>query len=436
MSALLLLVLFHQAVAPLPEAQRRAALDEESQLRYDAVLRWNQEALEAIRQAKLPAPQAARVLALVHLGLFDTLNTLYATHEPYLVRLRATADIDPIAGCCGCAQTLLSELFPKQAARFRTVSRQMLEVVPKGGARQRGLDLGVYVARRLLEERKEDSGEGSYRVPAVVGIWRPTPPDNTEALLPTWGNVKPFGLRDKRKFRAPDPPDLTSDDYARAFNEVKALGSSDSPNRSADETLIALFWNDDRGTATLPGQWNRLAAEISLKKKLPLADNARLFALLNLALVDAGICCWQEKFSFRFWRPITAIHQADRDANEATVANKRWKPLLAPPPFPSYPSGHSTFSGAAAAVLEAYFKEEIAFRMGSEGLMGTRSFPNFWQAAQEAGRSRIYGGIDFEFDHRAGLLLGKAIAQEILRTRLTARSLPADPNVSARRGRP
>jgi len=436
MSAFLFMVLFHQGVAPLPEAQPRAPLGDERARRYDAVLRWNEEALQAIRQANMPPPLAARALALLHVGLYDTLNTLYATHEPYLVRLRATADIDPIAGCCGCAQTLLGELFPKQAARFRSVSRLMLEAVPNGATRQRGLDLGVYVARRLLQERKEDSGVGSYRVPAVVGIWRPTPPDLTEALLPAWGNVKPLGLRDKRKYRAPDPPDLTSEEYARDFNAVKALGSSDSPNRSADQTLLALFWNDDRGTCTLPGHWNRIAAEVSLKKKLPLAENARLFALLNLALVDAGICCWQETFRFRFWRPITAIHQADRDANEATVANRRWKPLLATPPFPSYPSDHSTFSGAAAALLEAYFKQEIPFRIDSEGLMGVRSYPNFRQAAQEAGRSRIYGGVQFEFDHHAGLQLGKAIAQEILQTRLTARSLPADPTVCAPRGRP
>ncbi|MFQ3652535.1 MAG: hypothetical protein SNJ75_19640, partial [Gemmataceae bacterium] len=152
MSSVLLALLFHQAVAPLTDAPPRPPLAEER--RPDVVLRWNEEALEAIRQAKSPPPLAARALALLHLGLYDTLNTLYGTHEPYLVRLRATADIDPIAGCCGCAETLLRELFPQRAKRFRSVSEQMLEAVPNGAARKRGLDLGVYVARRLLRERQ------------------------------------------------------------------------------------------------------------------------------------------------------------------------------------------------------------------------------------------------------------------------------------------
>ncbi|MFQ3651439.1 MAG: vanadium-dependent haloperoxidase, partial [Gemmataceae bacterium] len=327
-------------------------------------------------------------------------------------------------------------LFPKRAKRFRSVSEQMLEAVPNGAARKRGLDLGVYVARRLLRERQDDSWAGVYRVPAVVGIWRPTPPDKTEPLLPGWGEVKPFGVRDKDKFRAPAPPDLTSDEYARDFNEVKGLGGLDSPNRTADQTLVALFWNDDAGSCTLPGHWNQIAAEVSWKKNLSLANNARLFALLNVALVDASICCWRCKFQFRYWRPITAIHEADRDANEATVANPRWKPLLQTPPFPSYTSGHSTFSGAAAGILEGYFNEQIAFSIGSDGRFGRRSYNSFRQAAEEAGRSRIYGGIQFEFDNREGQAVGRAVAREILKTRLTPSSAAADPTVSVPRGHP
>jgi hypothetical protein len=434
MSPMMLVLLFSQAVAPSPDLRPLAPRAEER--RPDVVLRWNEEALEAIRLAKTPPPLAARSLALLHVGLFDTLNTLYGTHQPYLVRLKATADIDPIAGCCGCAEAMLRELFPKRADHFRKVSEQMLEAVPKGAARKRGLDLGVYVARRLLQERKDDTGEGTYRVPAAVGIWRPTPPSREAPLLPGWGEVKPFGVRDKRKFRAPDPPDLTSDEYARDYNEVKGLGGIDSLNRTADQTLIALFWNDGAGTCTPPGHWNMIATEVSLRKKLTLAENARLFALLNLALSDASICCWHCKFRYRYWRPITAIHEAARDANDATVPDTRWKPLLETPPFPSYTSGHSTFSGAGAGILSGFFKEDIAFSIGSDGSIGRRSFKSFREAADEAGRSRIYGGIHFECDNREGLAVGTAIAAEILRSRLTPNSPPAVPTVSAPRGRP
>jgi hypothetical protein len=435
---MILVLLFNQAVAPTPgtpslDASRAPRAVER---RPDVVLRWNEEALEAIRLAKTPPPLAARALAILHVGLFDTLNTLYGSHQPYLVRLRATAEIDPIAGCCGCAETVLSELFPKRAKHFRTVRDQMLEAVPNGMGRKRGIDLGVHVARRLLLDRKDDSGEGTYRVPAAVGIWRPTPPAKASPLLPGWGEVKPFGVRDKRKFRAPDPPDLTSDEYARDFNEVKSLGGVDSQSRTADQALIALFWNDAAGTCTPPGHWNMIATEVSLDQKLTLVENARLFALLNLAMADASICCWHCKFRYRYWRPITAIHEAARDANDATVPDTRWKPLLDTPPFPSYTSGHSTFSGAGASILHGYFKKDIAFSIESDGLIGRRSFKTFRQAAEEAGRSRIYGGIHFECDNREGLAVGTAIAREILRTRLTPSSPPAEPTVSAPRGRP
>lgn len=433
MKPLLLIVLFGQGLAPLDPPRATAPRGEER--RPDVILRWNEEALEAIRENKTPPPQAARVLAILHVGLYDSINTIYSTHEPYLVRLRAVADIDPIAGCCGCAETILVALFPKRSDRFRQVRDQMLEAVPPGAARRRGLDLGTHVARRILDDRKADTGKGDYRVPVAIGIWRPTPPGKEQPLLPGWGEVRPFGVRDKRKFRPADPPDLTSDEYAQDFNEVKGLGGVDSLNRTADQALVAYFWNDGSGTCTPPGHWNLIAQEVSSIKKLSLAENARLFALLNLALSDAGICCWHCKFRFRFWRPITAIHESGRDANEDTVPDPKWKPLLESPPFPSYTSGHSTFSGAAAGILRGVLNEDVPFTIGSDGLPGRRHYKSFRDAALEAGRSRIYGGIHFEFDNREGLAVGAAIAEEILRTRLTPTE-PAALSAVSPRGRP
>jgi membrane-associated phospholipid phosphatase len=214
------------------------------------------------------------------------------------------------------------------------------------------------------------------------------------------------------QFPPADPPPLTSREYAAGFNEVKALGGRDSAARTADQTVIAWFWNDAEGTATPVGHWNRIAQVVARDRGLGLADNARLFALLNITLADAGILCWECKFRYSYWRPVTAIREADRDGNPATDPDPTWISLLTTPNFPSYTSGHSSFSGAAATALALFFgTDEVRFRVGSDGLPGVvRGFPGFWAAAEEAGRSRIYGGIHYDFDNREGLASGNALA--------------------------
>lgn len=388
--------------------------------RPDAILRWNEEAIEAIRRDKTAPPLAARNLAILHAALADTVNTIYQSHRPYLVSLRAVDEIDVGVAVACCAADVLAELHPRRAARFRRLRDEVLDNSPSGSAQKRGRALGSFVARKLLDDRKADTGKGHYLAPAAVGIWRPTPPDRAAPLLPAWGELRPFGVRDKKAFRPVDPPELTSEEYARDFNEVKSLGHIDSATRTADQTIIAWFWNDGAGTCTPPGHWNLIAQEVSLSRKLTLIENARLFALLNLALADAAICCWHCKFQYRLWRPITAIHEADRDANDATEKDPAWRPLLPTPPFPTYTSGHSTFSGAGAAILAGFFRtDDIAFSIGSDDYPALRRrYRGFRHAAGEAGLSRIYGGIHFECDNREGLAVGKAIAEEVLRTRL------------------
>jgi hypothetical protein len=240
--------------------------------------------------------------------------------------------------------------------------------------------------------------------------------------------VKTFGVRETRRFRPSPPPPLESAEYTEVFDEVKALGGLNSTKRTAEQSIIAWFWEGGPGTCTPPGQWNLAAQQVALERGNSLPENARLFALLNMAMADAAITCWDCKFRFSYWRPITAIRSADRTSNLDTKPDAKWLPLLNTPPFPSYTSGHSTFSGAAAAILAGYFgTDRVAFPLTSDSIPGTvRSYKGFWEAAQEAGRSRIFGGIHYECDNRAGLAVGKAVAEEILRTRL----LPEDVSAS------
>jgi hypothetical protein len=207
---------------------------------------------------------------------------------------------------------------------------------------------------------------------------------------------------------------LTSAEYARDFEEVRTLGSRDSIARTPEQTQVAYFWADGAGTVTPPGHWNRIARTVARSAGRSVHDNARLFALLNAALADAAVVCWDMKFTCNLWRPITAIHEADTDGNDQTTRDPNWRSLLDTPPFPSCTSGHSTFSSAAAEVLALFFGRDAMGFSDTSGAQPTiRTYASFSQAAEEAGRSRIYAGIHFQFDNEAGLKSGRAVARYI-----------------------
>jgi hypothetical protein len=236
-------------------------------------------------------------------------------------------------------------------------------------------------------------------------------------------------MTDTTQFRnAAGPPALGSAAYAAALNEVKSLGRSTGSARTQDQTDIALFWADGANTSTPPGHWNRIAQDVAAAQGNTLAENARMFALLNLAEADAAICCWDNKYQFNFWRPITAIQLADQDGNAATDADPNWTPLIATPPFPTYTSGHSTFSGAAAEVLKLFYgTDNVSFTTSAEGASGVddRSFTSFSQASQEAADSRMYGGIHFRFDNEDGKQGGIALGQYVFANELQPIPEPA-----------
>ena len=210
------------------------------------------------------------------------------------------------------------------------------------------------------------------------------------------------------------------------------LGSKTSTTRTADQTTIANFWADGGGTFTPPGHWNRIAADASLNNKQNLIDSARTMALVNIALADAGISCWDAKYLYELWRPIDAIRKADTDGNPATVQDPTWSPLLVTPPFPAYTSGHSTFSAASAQVLTLLFGDNYAFVTQMDQPTNTsqvnydpskrvvRNFSSFTQAAEEASMSRIYGGIHFLFDGTQGLASGYSIGSLVYNSKLRA----------------
>lgn len=224
-------------------------------------------------------------------------------------------------------------------------------------------------------------------------------------------------MEDGAQFRPSPPPALDGAEYAAAYNEVKAVGGRVSTVRTEDQTALAEFWSDVPGTTfTPPGHWNQIAQDASLKGGLGLLGNARLFAILDAALADAGICCWDAKYAYNLWRPVTAIRRGDADGNAETTADPSWTPLWGTPNFPAYTSGHSTFSGAAQVALESVFGESFAFRDAGDPSLGleARQFDSFAQAAEEAGMSRVFGGIHFRFDNVLGLENGRTVARLVV----------------------
>ncbi|MBM4005276.1 MAG: phosphatase PAP2 family protein, partial [Planctomycetes bacterium] len=378
----------------------------------DPVLVWNQILLEAIRLDATPPPIASRGMAMVQAAVVDVINSIEQKPSLY-VALPAAAGASAEAGVIAAAHRVVSYLFPAQTAEFDARRTSSLLTIADGAAKTDGIALGEAIADAMIALRSGDGWDAfvPYLPGSEPGDWLPTAPMFAPALLPQWGDVQPFALRDGAEFRPIGPPLLSSIEYASAWNEVRQLGAASGGTRTAEQTTIARFWADGGGTYTPPGHWNEIAATVARDFGNGLADNARLFAALNLAMADSGIAAWDAKYAAEFWRPITAIQQAQLDGNPATVADSSWTPLLVTPPFPEYVSGHSTFSGAAAAILAGFFGDEITFDSETPGLTGeTRTFTSFTQAAEEAGRSRIYGGIHFQFSNADGQALGRSIA--------------------------
>lgn len=407
----------------------------------DVVADWNAALLNVVRdwtgisndpyQGRIipePPPLMARNAALMHLAIFDAINAVQTQYGSYVDKDFGAGNASAEAAAASAAYAVAISIYPGSRERevWSATLAESLQSLADGPGKTAGIALGQRVAAAVLQSR---SGDGSNAVVDYVydtspGKWSRTAPDFLPPMLPQWGQVRPLAIEDITAYRADAPPELTSVEYAEAVDEVMRLGGKDGSARTTDQTEIALYWADGGGTATPPGHWNRIATQISLASGESTLDRARTLALLNMAMADAGIAAWDSKFEYDFWRPIDAIRRADEDGNAATVADTAWLPLLRTPPFPSYTSGHSTFSGAAAAVMTELFGENLTFASHSDSHSGltplplaaeiTRTFESFNAAAAEAGRSRIYGGIHYRFDDTQGSAAGQAIGLTVV----------------------
>ncbi len=393
----------------------------------DVVTDWNTAALNAIRTGRTAPPTASRALAILHAAIYDAVNGIRRTHDSYRVTSALPRSASEEAAASAAAHRVLGTLFPMDTQAFDALHASTLAAIPERPQKRAGIAWGTAVAAELLLWRSNDLSDAPPSAPGGEGpgIWQPTPPLGAAYLLPQWAFVEPFTMPRTSYFRAPGPPALDSTEYAHDYNEVRALGAAVGSTRSAEQEQIALFWADGAGTETPPGHWNHIAQDVARRSGNTVEQNARLFALLNLAMADAAIYAWDAKYVFNSWRPLTAIRNGDADGNASTAGDPGWNSLLVNPPFPDYVSGHSAFSGAAAIVLAMFYgTDQVAFETESDFLPGiTRRFASFSAAAIEAAVSRLYGGIHFRFAIQDGLTGGAEIGEWTASNFLTAKAI-------------
>src|SRR5437667_88940 len=355
----------------------------------------------------------------MHAAIYDAVNAIARTHEPYLVRLTGVPrHASKQAASAAAAHAVLAALYPAFHTSLDDELQQSLTQIPAGKDKDEGMFIGQTVADCILALRSND-GANAQPIPYVFGgapgDYQSTPPNfPSQPHFTHWSHVAPFALERANQFLPGPPPALTGDTYSEALNEIKSLGTTDSTTAAADEELTGRFWN-----GAIQNYWNEITQTAALDRDLTIAQSARLFALLNLALADGVIAFYDAKYTYNFWRPVTAIRAADIDGSSATAADANWLPEVTnTAPDPSYPGAHAVISSAEACILEAFFKvrhfenEDSRLHVGpvlvdvveafpaAAGWQG--DFPTAWHF-DERGPKRVLGLLVDE--HQVGLIV-------------------------------
>ena len=427
------------------------------------VLNWNTIAIDTsgrdhggVREQLGPG-RSSKAIAMVQIAIFDVVNAIEGGYESYAGIERVGHNTSLKAAIAQAAHDTLVDQFPAQAAIIDAELEESLEDIQDSSTKTKGIELGKQAAAAIIAAREDDGSihddplmGSEWHTSDDPGHWRQDPVSPLPiALGAHWGDVLPFVLESSDQFRTPPPPDMNSEAYTRAFNEVKRLGGDGDitpTERTEEQGIIGVYWAYD-GTPALcapPRLYNQIAVNIAETKKLNTIQLARMLALINVAMADAGIAIWESKYHWDFWRPVTGIREADPntgptglgDGNDDTLGDVTFTPLGAPasnleevftdftPPFPAYPSGHAGFGGALFQTLRRFYgTDDIPFTFISDEFNGvtqddegntrplvSRSFQTLSQAEEENGQSRIYLGIHWEFDKTEGIAQGRQVA--------------------------
>jgi hypothetical protein len=390
-------------------------------------LQWNRVLQETLNT---PGQQPATVFitrpyAMMHAAIFDAVNSIDGSYTPYLTDVPSSPNASKEAAAAQAAHDVLVALYPTRQAIFDAELTNSLFGIPSHRVRQ-GVRVGEMVAAALLAARANDGWlltPPPYVLPPTPGNWQ-LAPGNTVATFTHYPGVTPFAIGSISRFASNPPPALTSDIYARDFNEVKALGSANSATRTADQTQIAQLWAGVNTSTNLFAVWNNVARTVAIERGTTTAENARLFALLNISSHDALQTTFAGKFQYGLWRPVMAIRRADEDGNPNTAPDPSWTSLIGNPPYPAYPGNMAGMGMSQATILALFFgRDDIPYQATWLGAGGaTRSYAGFHQMASEQERARVYGGIHFTFDQFAGQSAGRNVSNYVFLNIMKPRS--------------
>jgi hypothetical protein len=379
----------------------------------NVVTDWDEKGVSVVQTGTVfPPPTAFRTMAILHVAMFDAVNSIEPRYKPYKIRLPATPDTSKEAAAAAAAGAVLVKLAPDAAADVQSTLTSYLATLPDGEAKSKGIQLGQEVAARILEIREKDGAlaADAYRPKTRPGVYIPTP----ITAGSQWPNMTPFALVSPSQFRAKPPPSLKSAEWARDYNEIKDIGAKNSTKRTARQTEDARFW-----LLVGPRASNPLPRQIVIAKNMDLLDSARFMALASVAAVDAIIAVFDAKYKYEFWRPITAIRNGDIDGNPATERDATWQPIDATPMHPEYPCAHCIVSSSLAAVIQGLLgSDEIPeVSLTSPFLPGvTHHFTNLRAFSDEIANARICAGFHYRFSTIAGREMGQKIGAYALKS--------------------
>jgi len=380
----------------------------------DVVTDWNMTSNDLVAKDIGNNPKL-RTLAMVHVAISDAINTVQNRYTRVIATLPAAPGASVEAAAATAAWHILTQIYPKEKAKIEEAYATSLKAIPEGPAKSEGITLGMEVAKAVQADRATDgtSAPDTYRPHTTPGAYVPT-------TLPLWeqyARAKPWVLKSADQFRPGPPPALSSAEWARDYNEVKSLGGTKSTARTPEQTEAVTFWeNVNFGPA-----WQAAARELSTNKEMPLAECARLFALLNMSLANAYIVNWDAKYTYNFWRPITAIRNGDQDGNDATERDAGWTSFNPTPMHPEYPSQATINATIASAVLESVFGPVKAIPFTATDVRDakrTRQFASLADMAEEQKNVRVWGGVHYRFAIRASEEVGPKVAAYMIENTL------------------
>lgn len=384
-------------------------------VRADVVMDWNARADAIGTEKRMAPPPTARTMALVHVAMFEAVNAIERRYKPYRLELVADRNTSREAAAASAAHAILVAQFPDQKAALDADLARDLAGVAEGPAKERGILVGRKAAADLLEIHADDgAGVDDYRPFTTAGVYVPTSPVAGYLVRA----YKPWVMSSASQFRPAPPPALTSEAWTRDVNEIRNLGGLSSTARSAEQTTVAKFW-----FLTGARTYNPIVRQVALAKQMNLLDCARMYALASMAAADSFIAVFDAKYHYNFWRPVTAIRNADQSQNPATPRDPAWLPLGETPMHPEYPCAHCISAAAVAATLRAVVGEEVGdISVTSHTAPGvTRRWARLSDYSDEVSNARIWAGFHYRFSTEAAQEMGRKLGELTVATTLQPR---------------